>query len=254
MRASRSAGQPGAVCRPRCGDGAGRERNRPRGRVRPASRRTRGVRLRPAPWLRRAATVGTGRCHAIRWVEVLVSAQQAVVQVARGGCRPGQRIRAEPGPRHLAVSTARHHGRWGCATRSRGGGFRISDRFISPLGLVELGMFTEEAQRLHDLEVKAPAPPLARVAHRDCSQAATPPNAVGRSTPCSVAVESHRERVVARPVESAVVNRRPRPRSTRVAVPRIRAAAVPLGMSSSTARQGRLDSRGRGLKHFIEAR
>jgi uncharacterized membrane protein len=51
--------------------------------------------------------------------------------------------------------------RWAIPVRDavmRAGGFRISDGFISPLDLVELGMLTaQEAKDLHDLEVKAGA-------------------------------------------------------------------------------------------------
>jgi hypothetical protein len=40
----------------------------------------------------------------------------------------------------------------------RAGGFRISDAFISPLDLVELGLVSsDEAQQLHELETKAAA-------------------------------------------------------------------------------------------------
>ena len=52
--------------------------------------------------------------------------------------------------------------RWAIPVRDavvRAGGFRISDGFISPLDLVDLGMHTaEEAQDLHNLETAtAPA-------------------------------------------------------------------------------------------------
>jgi hypothetical protein len=40
----------------------------------------------------------------------------------------------------------------------RAGGYRISDGFISPLDLVEIGLLSaEEAQELHDLETSAAA-------------------------------------------------------------------------------------------------
>jgi hypothetical protein len=40
----------------------------------------------------------------------------------------------------------------------RAGGFRISDGFISPLDLVEIGLVSAaEAQELHDLETAAAA-------------------------------------------------------------------------------------------------
>ena len=41
---------------------------------------------------------------------------------------------------------------------ARAGGFRISDGFISPLDLVEIGLVSaEEAQELHELEMSAAA-------------------------------------------------------------------------------------------------
>lgn len=59
-----------------------------------------------------------------------------------------------------AMLLLEHH--WAVPLRDavvRAGGFRISDGFISPLDLVELGMLeAEEAQQMHDLEVKAAAP------------------------------------------------------------------------------------------------
>jgi hypothetical protein len=52
-----------------------------------------------------------------------------------------------------------HH--WAVPLRDavvRAGGFRISDGFISPLDLVEIGLLSaEEAQELHDLETSAAA-------------------------------------------------------------------------------------------------
>jgi hypothetical protein len=42
--------------------------------------------------------------------------------------------------------------------RSRGGGFRLSDGFISPLDLVEIGLMSaEEAKDLHAMEKAATA-------------------------------------------------------------------------------------------------
>jgi hypothetical protein len=39
---------------------------------------------------------------------------------------------------------------------ARAGGFRLADGFISPLGLVEVGLVSaEEARDLHDLETTA---------------------------------------------------------------------------------------------------
>jgi hypothetical protein len=41
---------------------------------------------------------------------------------------------------------------------ARAGGFRISDGFISPLDLVEIGLMSaEEAKELHDMETAAAA-------------------------------------------------------------------------------------------------
>jgi hypothetical protein len=51
--------------------------------------------------------------------------------------------------------------RWGVPLRDaivRAGGFRISDGFISPLDLAEIGLVSaQEAQELHALEMSAPA-------------------------------------------------------------------------------------------------
>jgi uncharacterized membrane protein len=59
-----------------------------------------------------------------------------------------------------ALVLLEHH--WAVPLRDalvRAGGFRISDAFISPLDLVEIGMLeADEGQRLHELEVRAPAP------------------------------------------------------------------------------------------------
>ncbi len=60
-----------------------------------------------------------------------------------------------------AMVLLEHH--WAVPLRDaimRAGGFRISDGFISPLDLVELGMLeAEEAQQMHELERKAEATP-----------------------------------------------------------------------------------------------
>lgn len=65
-----------------------------------------------------------------------------------------------PADSAAALLLLEHH--WAVPLRDavlRAGGFRISDGFISPLDLVELGMLeAAEAQRLHDLEAKAAAP------------------------------------------------------------------------------------------------
>jgi uncharacterized membrane protein len=59
-----------------------------------------------------------------------------------------------------ALLLLEHH--WAVPLRDavlRAGGFRISDGFISPLDLVELGLLeAEEAQQLHELETKNAAP------------------------------------------------------------------------------------------------
>jgi len=58
-----------------------------------------------------------------------------------------------------ALVLLEHH--WAVPLRDavvRAGGFRISDGFISPLDLVEIGlMAAEEAQELHDLETAGAA-------------------------------------------------------------------------------------------------
>ena len=58
-----------------------------------------------------------------------------------------------------ALILLEHH--WAVPLRDavvRAGGFRISDGFISPLDLVEIGLVSaEEAQELHDLETAAAA-------------------------------------------------------------------------------------------------
>jgi uncharacterized membrane protein len=65
-----------------------------------------------------------------------------------------------PADSAAALLLLEHH--WAVPLRDavlRAGGFRISDGFISPLDLVELGMLeAEEAQQLHALEVSAAAP------------------------------------------------------------------------------------------------
>jgi len=59
-----------------------------------------------------------------------------------------------------ALILIEHH--WAVPLRdavARAGGFRISDGFISPLDLVEIGLVSgEEARELHDLETAAAAP------------------------------------------------------------------------------------------------
>jgi uncharacterized membrane protein len=64
-----------------------------------------------------------------------------------------------PNDSAAALILIEHH--WAVPLRDaimRAGGFRISDGFISPLDLVELGLVSaEEAQELHDLETAAAA-------------------------------------------------------------------------------------------------
>ena len=62
-----------------------------------------------------------------------------------------------PNDSAAALLLIEHH--WAVPLRdavARAGGFRISDGFISPLDLIELGLVTaEEAEELHALEQSA---------------------------------------------------------------------------------------------------
>ena len=62
-----------------------------------------------------------------------------------------------PNDSAAALILIEHH--WAVPLRdaiARAGGFRISDGFISPLDLVEIGLIAaEEAKDLHDLEMSA---------------------------------------------------------------------------------------------------
>ena len=64
-----------------------------------------------------------------------------------------------PNDSAAALVLIEHH--WAVPLRDaivRAGGFRISDGFISPLDLVEIGLATaDEAKELHDLETAAAA-------------------------------------------------------------------------------------------------
>jgi len=64
-----------------------------------------------------------------------------------------------PNDSAAALILIEHH--WAVPLRdaiARAGGFRLSDGFISPLDLVEIGLVSaEEAQELHDLETAAAA-------------------------------------------------------------------------------------------------
>ncbi len=85
------------------------------------------------------------------------------------GAQEGDSILAEAGgwdvleeiPNDTAAALILLEHRWAIPVRDavvRAGGFRISDGFISPLDLVELGMLTaEEAQHLHNLEAATAA-------------------------------------------------------------------------------------------------
>jgi uncharacterized membrane protein len=65
-----------------------------------------------------------------------------------------------PNDSAAAVILLEHH--WAVPLRdamARAGGFRISDGFISPLDLVEIGLVTaEEANQLHSIETGTPTP------------------------------------------------------------------------------------------------
>jgi hypothetical protein len=64
-----------------------------------------------------------------------------------------------PNDSAAALILLEHH--WAVPLRDaivRAGGFRISDGFISPLDLVEIGLLTaQEAQELHELETTGAA-------------------------------------------------------------------------------------------------
>ena len=64
-----------------------------------------------------------------------------------------------PNDSAAALLLLEHH--WAVPLRdaiARAGGFRISDGFISPLDLVEIGLVSaQEAEELHAMEAKAPA-------------------------------------------------------------------------------------------------
>src|SRR4051794_34697685 len=64
-------------------------------------------------------------------------------------------------PNHPAARGGLLEHRWALPLRdavARAGGFRISDGFVSPLDLVEIGLVTaDEAQGLHDFETRAHA-------------------------------------------------------------------------------------------------
>jgi len=66
-----------------------------------------------------------------------------------------------PNDSAAALILLEHH--WAVPLRdavARAGGYRVSDGFISPLDLIEIGLVSaEEAKQLHDLETSAVGPP-----------------------------------------------------------------------------------------------
>ena len=96
------------------------------------------------------------------WTGALAGAEEAA---AEGGVRvfteeEGWDVLEDiPNDSAAALILLEHH--WAVPLRdaiARAGGFRISDGFISPLDLVEIGLVSaEEAQELHELETSAAA-------------------------------------------------------------------------------------------------
>jgi uncharacterized membrane protein len=76
-----------------------------------------------------------------------------------GGAEEWDVLEDIPNDSAAALLLLEHH--WAVPLRdavARAGGFRISDGFISPLDLIELGLVSaEEARELHDLETAAAA-------------------------------------------------------------------------------------------------
>lgn len=74
-----------------------------------------------------------------------------------GGAEEWDVLEDIPNDSAAALVLLEHH--WAVPLRDaivRAGGFRISDGFISPLDLVEIGLISaEEAKQLHDLETSA---------------------------------------------------------------------------------------------------
>jgi hypothetical protein len=68
-------------------------------------------------------------------------------------------LRTSPNDSAAALLLIEHH--WAVPLRdaiARAGGFRLSDGFISPLNLVEIGLLeAEEAKQLHAMETTAAA-------------------------------------------------------------------------------------------------
>ena len=85
-------------------------------------------------------------------------------RAANGGVRPLENgdwdvLEDIPNDSAAALILLEHH--WAVPLRdaiARAGGFRISDGFISPLDLIEIGLVSaEDAKELHDLETAAAA-------------------------------------------------------------------------------------------------
>ena len=70
-----------------------------------------------------------------------------------------------PNDSAAALILIEHH--WAVGLRdaiARAGGFRVSDGFISPLDLIEIGLVSaQEAEHLHNLERGSERPPAGRL-------------------------------------------------------------------------------------------
>src|SRR3954471_785107 len=96
-----------------------------------------------------------------------------------------------PNDSAAALILIEHH--WAVPVRDavvRAGGFRISDGFISPLDLVEIGLVSrEEADSLHALETTPqpahPYPPTIGALHARLPQSRPPHTSAGRGPPLS---------------------------------------------------------------------
>jgi uncharacterized membrane protein len=91
-------------------------------------------------------------------------AEAAIETIAEGGARMFSDEKAwdvlDQIPNGSAAALILVEHRWAIPLRdaiATAGGYRVGDRFISPLDLVEVGLATaEEARRLHDEEMAAP--------------------------------------------------------------------------------------------------
>jgi len=102
------------------------------------------------------ALVGLG----IEGEEGMVAGAEAGAEAAAAGARPLHEedawdvVGEIPNDSAAALLLLEHH--WAVPLRdavARAGGFRISDGFISPLDLIEIGLVSaEEAKQLHDME------------------------------------------------------------------------------------------------------